>query len=277
MGNIKEINNMNVFNVENAKVANQNSRPIQSANSLFRFVDRLEYLIYSLENLSLVPRYCTEDIEYLDIEIKKIAYPMLCFCDLNLHKMQEHINFYGGYGLAFSKKWGIAKGIQPVQYISSSSRLKKDFSNAFMDTFNYLSNNSEEGDSTQNFLALQMMYFKPITGSMERNYNGVIKNVSRYFTDESEWRYILEATGSDFPSALTEENISTKETWNEALQNEKNYHLKFSADDIKYIIIKSRDEFNIIVEAIHRSGLDKKYINKLISNILIWSELMEDL
>ena len=88
--------------------------PQQSADTLFHFIEKIEYLIPILERDALIPRYCVETIEYLKIPYKNIAYPMLCFCDINLHKIHEHVEFYGGYGIAFSKQWGIAKGIQPV-------------------------------------------------------------------------------------------------------------------------------------------------------------------
>ena len=79
--------------------------PVQSADTLFHFVDKLEYLLPVIEKFAIIPRYCTENIDYLQIGMNKIAYPMLCFCDINLHKMQDHISFYGGYGIAFSKKF----------------------------------------------------------------------------------------------------------------------------------------------------------------------------
>lgn len=37
------------------------------------------------------PRYCSEDIEYLKIDgIKKMAYPMRCFCDISLPTLDEY-------------------------------------------------------------------------------------------------------------------------------------------------------------------------------------------
>ena len=56
----------------------------------------------------LSPRYCEEDIRYLKISnLKRMAYPMKCFCDINIHKLTEHLDWYGYYGLAFSKEWGM--------------------------------------------------------------------------------------------------------------------------------------------------------------------------
>lgn len=238
--------------------------PVQSADTLFHFVDKLEYLLSIIDHFAIVPRYCTEDIDYLRISMNKIAYPMLCFCDINLHKMQEHISFYGGYGIAFSKKWGIDKGIQPVQYMNPKSILKDDFKKAFEDSLH-----DETEDSAQNFLLSQMYYLKAIDGTMERNGVSVHKN----FTDECEWRFIPDVKPVKLPQAITEEEIFSKDTWNKALTVSEVCWLKFSADDVKYIILNSEEEFDKVVEVIERKGLDARDSKKLFSKILIWSEI----
>lgn len=30
---------------------------------------------------------------------------MKCFCDINLHRIGMHLDWYGYYGLAFEKNW----------------------------------------------------------------------------------------------------------------------------------------------------------------------------
>lgn len=242
--------------------------PVQSADTLFHFVDKLEYLLPVIEQFAIIPRYCTEDIGYLQIGMNKIAYPMLCFCDINLHKMQEHISFYGGYGIAFSKKWGIDKGIQPVQYINPKSILIEDFRIAFQDSVN-----AETEDSAQNFLLSQMYYLKAIDGTMEREGESVQKN----FTDECEWRFIPNVKMIELPQAITEEEIFSKNTWNSALTVSKKCWLKFDADDVKYIILNEEDEFDKVSEVIRGKGLATRECDKLLSKILIWSEIRRDL
>ena len=50
---------------EKVDLALANPDDVQSANALFNFVGRLDYLVESLEKKALVPRYCEEDIGYL--------------------------------------------------------------------------------------------------------------------------------------------------------------------------------------------------------------------
>ncbi|MBS5697337.1 MAG: hypothetical protein KHW82_14505 [Lachnospiraceae bacterium] len=63
---------------------------------------------------------------------------MICFCDITVNRLEEHMNLYGKYGIAFSKSWGIEKGIQPLQYVNRNSILCQDFSEAF--------NSSKQGE-----------------------------------------------------------------------------------------------------------------------------------
>lgn len=82
------------------------------ADILFTFTDKLEYIINYLQKSTIFTRYCIENIEYLNIQkIKYIAIPMKCFCDITLHRLSTHLEWYGYYGLAFSKEWGIKRGI----------------------------------------------------------------------------------------------------------------------------------------------------------------------
>lgn len=248
--------------------------PVQSADTLFHFVDKLEYLLPVIEKFAIIPRYCTENIDYLQINMNKIAYPMLCFCDISLHKMEDHISFYGGYGIAFSKEWGIEKGIQPVQYINPKSILKDDFKDAFQNSMcTELENTPENTSFAQNFLLSQMYYFKPIDGTMDRNGKPVSKN----FTDECEWRFIPNVRAIELPQAITEDEIFSKDTWNQALETAQQCWLEFEANDLKYIILNSEHEFDKVVKIIKKKNLSTRDIDKLLSKVLIWSEIRRDL
>ena len=242
--------------------------PRQSADTLFHFIEKIEYLLPILERDALIPRYCVETIEYLKIPYKNIAYPMLCFCDINLHKIHEHVEFYGGYGIAFSKQWGITKGIQPVQYLNEHSPLCKDFSEAFK-----MAKESSYTDEAQNYLLSQMYFLKPIVGDMQRNGKGVHKN----FTDECEWRFIPKVSSEEFPEVLLDNEIIRKDIFNSALAHADNTWLKFSVDDIKYLIVRNRADFQEVIKTIlEKNGIENGTQHNLISKILVWDEVRGD-
>lgn len=90
------------------KVNNEHVPSTIQPDTLFTFTTEFKWLISMLKNKMISPRYCSEDIEYLKIDgIKKIAYPMRCFCDINLQKLDYHMSWYGNYGIAFEKSWGM--------------------------------------------------------------------------------------------------------------------------------------------------------------------------
>lgn len=263
--------NTSTIPVISAKTASSKSAykpPHQSANTLFHFIEELEYLLLSLEKEALIPRYCVESVEYLDIPFKSIAYPMICFCDINLHKIEEHIELYGGYGIAFSKEWGINEGIQPVQYLNENSHLHNDFSEAFK-----MAISSSNTDKAQDYLLSHMLFVKPIEGDMLRNGGLIHKN----FTDECEWRFIPEVTSEGLPIVLPDSELVQKDTLNLALANAHTSWLRFSADDIKYLIMKNRTDFEEVLKIIIRKKrLSETAKYKLASKIIIWDEARGD-
>lgn len=251
----------NLLQVDSVKINYNKPLPSQSANSLFRFFKEPEYLLETLKESALKPRYYPETVDYLDIDEKYIAYPMICFCDINLHKMSEHIKFYGSYGIAFSKDWGIDKGIQPIQYINSKSPLCKDFSEAF----NYAIKSNEE-NPTQNFLLSQMYFFKPIRGTMKRDG----EDVFRLFTDECEWRYVPDLSSLNLPQAVTSDEIYSLPILNNAISLNSKAWLKFNCDEIKYIIVRDESTLNRVCKLLNKKikKLDRR--NRLISKIIVW-------
>ena len=73
---------------------NENSEYVQSANTLFHFMDQATFLTAAIDRKGLVPRYCEENISYLDVKnsngkVNKICVLQKCFCDIPLHKITE--------------------------------------------------------------------------------------------------------------------------------------------------------------------------------------------
>eukprot|EP01034_Spumella_vulgaris_P011525 gene11525-14663_t len=67
------------------------------------------------------PRYSLEDFRWQvsgPNSHEFAAFPMVCFCDIPLSRIDEHVGFYGSYGLGLSREWGIRAGLNPVQYIA---------------------------------------------------------------------------------------------------------------------------------------------------------------
>ena len=59
----------------------------QSANTLFHFMKKQEYLNSILRRGAIIPRYCVETIDYLSIQngthlFNEVAILQKCFCDI---------------------------------------------------------------------------------------------------------------------------------------------------------------------------------------------------
>lgn len=248
------------------------------ADTLFTFTDKLDYLIKYIKCSALHPRYCVENIEYLGIDgIKKIAIPMKCFCDITLHRLSTHLEWYGYYGLAFSKEWGMEKGIQPVQYINQNSYLCKDFSESFNAALKAdVENETETQSIIKNFLLDQLMFYKPYDGMMENHCTH--ETAMKCFTDECEWRYVADMSSTDYNQIYFDNEILTNNLTDisNSIELAESLRLDFNYDDIKYVIINSDEDFNRLIKEINRIKLSAKSKNRLISKIIIWDKSKED-
>lgn len=248
--------------------------PSQTADTLFNFVKERKFLEDAIRSKKLSARYCKENIEYLHLGIKEIAFPMKCFCDINMHKLEEHLSWYGYYGIAFSKKWGMEQGIQPLQYINPESELCKEYGLAFKDA---LRNNDKEYQKLRDYIALQLMYLKPYSGPFKNRITGRPQN--KCFTDECEWRFVADVTALEMEEIITDP-IKMAEgvllLMSNSLNGREEASLSFEYKDIKYIILEDISDYNAFLEFIENLDIENEYKNLLISKLLVWSEAKGD-
>jgi hypothetical protein len=196
---------------------------VQSANTLFHFMSKIAYLNKILQERTIIPRYCTENIEYLNINIegqifREIAVLQKCFCDIPFHKLADtfaldgvgenfesltdgekseleknnsHPDYYGKFAVALSKNWGENHHLQPVQYVNEKSTYAMEFSSTFASVLN-AENVPEE---YTNDILHRLSYIKPLRGIMSRSFerknSGPVKiELKKNFHDEREWRYV---------------------------------------------------------------------------------------
>ena len=241
------------------------------ADTLFTFTPKLEFLIPYIKTKMISPRYCVEDISYLKIpKLKKIAFPMKCFCDINMHRLGVHLDWYGYYGLAFSKEWGMSRGIQPIQYINQNSELRNDFTTAFSAALSApMTRKGSAQEKMKSFLLHELMYYKPYDGKMENRNTG--KTEVKCFTDECEWRFVPNVTPAGFEQAFHGKmivNAGVLEEISNSMAGIPEISLQFEYDDLKYIIVKTRADFEKLVKEI--SDFDDSVQHELIAKILIW-------
>lgn len=249
------------------------------ADTLFTFTSQVDYLITTIKNGMISPRYCVEDLRYLKIgKIKKMAFPMNCFCDINMHKLDDHLSWYGYYGLAFSKEWGMDRKIQPIQYINPDSELRKGFSIAFSAALKVDPAKQTAAErKMKNYLLHQLMFLKPYSGMFENR--NTKKRTRKCFTDECEWRHVPNVTVAGFRQVYYDEKIINAGVlidMSNAMSGVPDISLKFEYSDVKYIIVKDTSDFIKLTAAITEIGLGNDTEHELISKIIVWDNSRGD-
>lgn len=218
------------------------------SNTLFHFTKSRETLKLILKN-GFWPRYCLEDVGWLGYQgYEYIAYPMVCFCDIPLSRISDHVGFYGEFGIGLTREWAESNGMNPVLYVAGENRLAA----TFRDIANFTAGIGDEKLAEQCGTALryQLAHTKPVQGTMV--VDG--KPVEKLFYQESEWRcvpingnldpYLIKATFDD-EKKLDAVNADTK----------KHSMIKFGPRDVKYIFVKSDADIPDVVNFI-QSELD---------------------
>ena len=255
------------LNVE--KIGQKHIAPYIQADTLFTFTKKIEYMSEWLSRQMLFSRYNVENIQYLRIKnINKIAFPMKCFCDINLHRLKKHVNNYGCNGLAFSKEWGMKNGVQAVQYINPSSALAQDISTILNPIFHSSPNDAESEElwNLKNYALHQLMFFKPYSDD------------EMCFTDECEWRYVPSVPDDLQQLILNEQDMRADRLnlFNEIIKQKIELALPFKLEDIKYIIIADEVDFDVIVKTIEALKLNSTERDRLLAKMLIWDTSKED-
>ncbi|TOE80703.1 abortive infection system antitoxin AbiGi family protein [Vibrio parahaemolyticus] len=240
------------------------------SHTLFHFTKSRDTLKLILKN-GFWPRYCLEDVEWMKVgNTKFAAFPMVCFCDIPLSRVDEHVKFYGEFGIGLTKEWAVKNGLSPIQYVSSNS----DVPSAYQKLINVLSSNTDT-KSGWDYLRYLTSYCKPIEGNM------VIdgKIVEKEFIQESEWRFIA-SNNEGMAEFLSHSNFDNEELLSEANQKTlQNNQLKFNANDIKYIFVKQDSDIPDIINFI-QSELDfylSSDLKVLMSRVISLESIVADL
>lgn len=212
------------------------------SETLFHFTKTKPTLKKILTN-GFWPRYCLEDVNWLVMDdVKFVAFPMVCFCDIPLSRVNEHVEFYGEFGIGLTKEWAINNGLTPIHYVSPNSKIP----HVYKELVRYLDDGkgttfTEEWKSLRYLLA----HTKPIHGAMILDTTTIDKS----FHQESEWRFIakhesvkdfLEKKEFDNTNSLKEHNANTH----------TKCMLRITPRDIRYIFVKNDSDIPDIINFI---------------------------
>ena len=94
-----------------------------SSTTLFNFTDSYSHLVSNLEN----GFYCGELYEKLPLKPKAAGYrvAMVCFCDIPLGQIKEHLGWYGNFAIGIRREYARTHGINPVWYMHTDNIVLK--------------------------------------------------------------------------------------------------------------------------------------------------------
>lgn len=264
----------------------------QSANTLFNFMRDIDFLIKDIQNMKMYPRYVVENVEYLNLKygnrnIMNVAFPMLCFCDIHLHKLSLHVEEdistgskgYGKYGLGLDKKWCEERGFYPISYINKSSSKCSDLSNLLNKGLDALYKRLTYDEDFYNYILNQIRLSKPLTGHMIMGEEDIKKN----FHDEREWRFLPDLSQVSMEDFINDATMPKKMSPNilkemsNALTVEDSTHLNLTVDSIKYIFVKNLNDRKRILNVI-KDTFEDDLDNALImsSKVIVYDQIVGD-
>jgi hypothetical protein len=152
---------------------------------LFHYTSKLEYLKDMLEH-GIWPRFCEEDFEWLVDEPVRLAFPMICFCDIPLDAAEAHRNRYGQYAVGFSKAMVGKLDINPIWYVHQDSGIAQHLGAHLKMRPRFDLTRIKDHPLTQ-----VLAFIKPVVGAQPDRgaiWKGANEVIS--FDDEMEWRHI---------------------------------------------------------------------------------------
>lgn len=242
---------------------------LERTSSLFHYTPKMEYLTSILKN-GFWPRFSLEDLSWLTDQNKfYLAFPMVSFCDIPLHRIEKHTAFYGSYGIGLRQTWAVENGLSPLTYISHKS--------VYRNTIRKIAKNfikKDQTNYTRDFLTL-LSNFKPLRGYMQKR--GEWRQ--RYFYEECEWRYVPNVKRGHKYYFLDQEQFENRNTLDSAntLMSEK-YRVRINPANIKYLLVSTDNEIPDLVNFIE-SELDRftaRDIKMLITRISSFESIQDD-
>lgn len=167
---------------------------------------------------------------------------MVCFCDIPLSRISDHVNFYGQYGLGMTREWAKFNGLNPVFYLAGGNpvmkalRMLKKHANAL-----------DEGIMTHAKRTIRYVYAhaKPVNGIMIVDGTPVEKD----FYLESEWRHVPEK--AEIKAYLRHSAfLDTERLDRENQMTSQHCRLRFTPRDIRYIFVRSDADIPEIINFI---------------------------
>ena len=250
-----------------------------SSQTLFHFTSEFKYLKSIIEG-KFYPRISLEAVPSIDRKTKErkgihAAYPMVCFCDIPLSQVKNHIEFYGDYGIGLTKEWGKNQGLNPIIYLDKDSKLIDHFVHLASEIFKPEYKGKEEYIKLKRNFHEINRFLKPYSGpNIDRNNESKIEEY--IFYDEKEWRYVPDGFLYDEEYYIKKDQFEDKRYVSSLNKELEVKALPFKAKDISYIIVNHDHEIGKMIDFIEKSEYPARSVKMLISKIQTKQQIMND-
>lgn len=234
------------------------------SSSLFHFTKSINVLQAVLK-AGFWPKYCLEDVQWQNYEGHEfVAFPMVCFCDIPISRISDHVAFYGSFGIGLTKEWGAKNGLNPVMYFAGDNPVHKAVKSLTQIMHNLLEPTKESGLRDVRYI---LAHSKPTSGRMLVSGEQKVKE----FYQESEWRFVPINDNIDdhlLFNRFQDHDIVTA-------CNEKTLQfcpLKFLPTDVRYIFVPTDSDIPVIMnflqaELDHYQSADLKVLMSRVTSL----------
>lgn len=251
-----------------------------SANTLFHFTAK-ESLKGILNSKGFFAQYSEEHFEDIlpETSIYRITLiPLISFCDLTITQLARdsvHTIDFGNYGIGLTKTWGIKKRVSPVVYVHKNSQPSTQLYNLIKLFRQYDKEHEAEVMISQarRELVDSFKFIKPYQGRFQKGNEIPQERDDIVYYNEREWRYCPPLKNSKVLSGIKPTAKKLQAGLNIALKKKL---IRFTTEDIKFIIIKEKNEIDEFVRTINAMGISKREKNELITKIITFQEINED-
>ena len=226
-----------------------------SSKTLFHFTDKLD----NVEDILLNGFKYGLNAERLVNTYNAYFVNEICFCNIPLSMIGEHVDWYGHYAIGLKRSVARDMGATPVFYVHSKSPQIQHFrSSLCLQWYQEFSNFT--------------LYFKNDQGKQYKK--KTMKYENKVFYDEKEWKIIK----GDY---IIEKYINNKSLNDrlQALKMDPKYivkdRLKIEIDDIEYIILDNPSDM-VPFDVFLSSHFPPKKKMQILPKILYYSQIKRD-
>ncbi len=255
-----------------------------SANTVFHFTESIVNLEGILKS-GFYPQICCEDFigTISNEEDMEKGVPMVCFCDIPLSQIRNHVKYYGNYALGLSKEWAIENQVNPVLYTYPNSSLAEKLT-VLLNKLVESEKNKNNEDLVESKIIKQYMstiqYVKPYEGRLWKNGNWTKKPVRFY--DEREWRFIPQVLLGKKTLFLSRDllfksgSYDTLQKLNNKIRETNDCRLSFEPKDIKFIIVSKENEVLSMIDKVKRNNFSDEEVQILTTRIISIESINEN-